>query len=98
MHTGKPYYTYILRCADETLYTGYTDDLEKRLAAHNAGKGAKYTRGRRPVALAFAVRRPTKGEAQSLEAKIKQLSREEKLRLVTGWSGVPEDTAIFPPE
>lgn len=98
MHTSKLYYTYILRCADETLYTGYTDDLEKRIGVHNAGKGAKYTRGRGPVALVFAVCSQTRGQAQSLEAKIKQLSRQEKLLLIANWSGVPEETVIFPPE
>lgn len=82
MGNYKQYYTYILLCADGTLYTGYTDDLSKRLRAHNEGRGAKYTRGRLPVVLKYAVCHATRGEAQSLEGKIKQLSRQEKLRLL----------------
>ena len=74
-------YTYILRCADGSLYTGWTNDLEKRLMAHNSGKGAKYTRSRRPVELMYYESFPTKSEAMHREAEIKKLSREEKLRL-----------------
>ena len=74
-------YTYILRCADGSLYTGWTIDLEKRLRAHNSGKGAKYTRSRRPVELMYYESFPTKSEAMHREAEIKKLSREEKLRL-----------------
>ena len=59
----KPNYTYILRCADGTLYTGWTNDLEKRLAAHNAGTATKYTRPRRPVTLVYQEAFPTKEEA-----------------------------------
>lgn len=83
----KFYYTYILRCGDNTLYTGYTDDITRRLRTHNAGLGAKYTRGRLPVSLAYAAQLPTRGEAQSLEAKIKQLTRKEKLLLIENWDG-----------
>ena len=72
-------YTYILRCADGTLYTGWTNDLEKRLAAHNAGKGGKYTRARCPVTLAYYEAFSTKEEAMRREAAIKKLSRSEKL-------------------
>ena len=74
-------YVYILRCADGTLYTGWTNDLEKRLRAHNSGKGAKYTRSRRPVELAYFESFETKSEALRREAEIKNRSREEKLRL-----------------
>ena len=56
-------YTYILKCKDETLYTGWTNDIEKRLEAHNAGKGAKYTRSRRPVELVYLEQFETKEEA-----------------------------------
>ncbi len=75
-------YTYILRCADGTLYTGWTNDLEKRLAAHNAGTGSKYTRTRRPAELVFYEEFETKEQAMSREWHIKRLSREEKLALI----------------
>lgn len=74
-------YTYIVRCCDNTLYTGWTTDLDRRMEAHNSGKGAKYTRSRRPVELIYAERFDTKREAMRREWEIKQLSREEKLRL-----------------
>ena len=74
-------FTYILVCADGTLYTGWTNDLEKRLAAHNAGKGAKYTRSRRPVRLFYYEEFEEKGEAQRRECEIKRLPREKKLAL-----------------
>ena len=73
-------YTYIVRCCDNTLYTGWTTDLDRRMEAHNSGKGAKYTRSRRPVELIYAERFDTKQEAMRREWEIKQLSREEKLR------------------
>jgi len=75
-------YTYILTCADGSLYTGWTNDLEKRLAAHNAGKGGKYTRSRRPVRLSYYEEFEQKTEAQSREWQIKQLTREQKLKLM----------------
>ena len=68
-------YTYILRCEDGTLYTGWTNNLEKRVADHNAGKGAKYTRTRRPVELVYVEEFPTKEEAMSREYAIKRLKR-----------------------
>ncbi len=74
-------WTYILRCADGTLYTGWTNDLERRLRAHNAGTASKYTRTRRPVELAYREEHGDKREAMRREWEIKQLSREEKLRL-----------------
>ena len=74
-------YTYIVRCADGTLYTGWTDDIEKRLAAHNSGHGAKYTRSRRPVELVYQECFDTKEEAMSREWHIKQRSRAQKLVL-----------------
>ena len=77
-------YVYILECADGTLYTGWTNDLTARLAAHNSGHGAKYTRGRGPVRLAFSEVFADRGEALSYEAAIKKLTREEKLRLIAG--------------
>ena len=74
-------YVYLLRCADGTLYCGWTTDLEKRVAAHNAGTGAKYTRSRRPVELVYYEKYVDRNEALSREWHLKRLSREEKLRL-----------------
>ena len=74
-------FTYILVCADGTLYTGWTNDLEKRLAAHNAGRGAKYTRSRRPVRLFYYEEFAEKCEAQRRECEIKRLPREKKIAL-----------------
>ena len=75
-------YAYILRCSDGTLYSGWTNDLEKRLAAHNAGKGSKYTRVRLPVELAYFEEFESKSEAMSREAQFKQLTREQKIKLI----------------
>lgn len=75
-------YTYLLRCADGSLYCGWTNDLEARLRAHNAGKGAKYTRSRRPVTLAYYETYETKEEAMRREWKVKHMSRDEKLELI----------------
>lgn len=75
-------YTYILRCADETLYCGWTNDLQKRLAAHNAGAGAKYTKSRRPVTLAYYEVHESKHSAMQREAAIKKLPRQKKRLLL----------------
>ena len=75
-------YVYVLRCADGTLYTGWTDDLSRRLAAHNAGRGAKYTRSRLPAELVYSEEYETKEQAMSREWHIKQLTRAEKLALI----------------
>lgn len=75
-------YTYVLECSDGTYYTGWTNDLEKRVKMHNAGKGAKYTKPRRPVVLAYYEAFQTKEEAMRREWEIKQLSRKEKEQLV----------------
>ena len=72
------HYTYMLKCKDNTYYTGYTNDLEKRLKAHNEGKGAKYTRGRVPVELIYYEEYEDKHSAMRREWEIKQLSRSEK--------------------
>ena len=74
-------YAYIVRCADGTLYTGWTNNLQRRLAAHNAGKGAKYTRARRPVELFYWETFDTCQEAMRREAALKRLRRAEKLAL-----------------
>lgn len=76
------YFTYILRCSDGSLYTGWTTDIEKRVALHNAGKGAKYTRSRLPVELVYSEQFPSKEEAMKREYEIKTLSRQEKMSLV----------------
>ena len=76
------YYVYLLRCGDGTLYTGFTNDLARRLAAHNAGKGAKYTRGRRPVELVYWESFSNKSSALRREYAIKQLPRRQKLTLI----------------
>lgn len=75
-------YTYILKCADGSLYCGWTNNLEKRLSAHNASTASKYTRTRRPVELAYFEQFETKQEAMSREYHIKRLTREEKLKLI----------------
>ena len=76
------YFTYILQCSDKTLYCGYTTDLEKRLATHNRGKGAKYTRGRLPVKLLYQEVFASKQEAMSAEALFKKRSRQSKLNYI----------------
>lgn len=78
------YWVYILRCADGTLYTGTTDDVERRAAVHNSGKGAKYTRGRTPVAVVYREACPDKSAALRREWAVKRMSRAEKLRLIEG--------------
>ena len=75
-------YTYILRCSDGTLYTGWTFDLEQRLKAHNSGRGAKYTKSRLPVELVYSEEYNSKTEAMQREYAIKQLSRADKLALI----------------
>lgn len=87
--TGSSWWVYILRCRDATLYTGITTDPAARLAAHNAGRGARYTRGRRPVMLLHlepAADRPT---AQRREAEIKRLSRARKQDLAAAAGAEP---------
>lgn len=76
------YFAYLVRCADGTLYGGYTTDLQKRLAAHNSGKGAKYTRSRLPVELVYWEEYPTREAAMSREWQLKHLPREKKLELI----------------
>ncbi|HEU0188647.1 MAG TPA: GIY-YIG nuclease family protein [Gallionella sp.] len=73
---------YLLRCADDTLYCGITNDLEKRLAAHNAGTASKFTRARVPVELAYAEQCDNRSAASKREMEIKKLSREKKLALI----------------
>lgn len=75
-------YTYVVKCSDGTFYTGWTNNLEKRIACHNAGKGAKYTKTRRPVALVYYETFETKEDAMRREYAIKQMSRTEKEKMV----------------
>ena len=75
-------YVYILRCRDDTFYCGRTTDITERIAAHNSGKGAKYTRSRRPVELVYYEEYDTKHEAMSREWHIKRMTREEKTELI----------------
>ncbi|HEU4977610.1 MAG TPA: GIY-YIG nuclease family protein [Solirubrobacteraceae bacterium] len=75
-------WVYVLRCADGTLYTGWTADLDKRLARHAAGKASAYTRSRLPVELALALPMPGRSEAMREEARIKRLPRADKLALL----------------
>ena len=79
---------YILECSDGTLYTGITDDIERRLRMHNLGKGAKYTRGRTPVILRYTEACEDRSSALRREISVKNLSRSEKLRLCGLWAEV----------
>ncbi len=81
------HYMYVLRCCDGSLYTGYTTDVEARVAAHNAGKGAKYTKARRPVMLEACAAFATKHEAMSAEARFKRLKREQKIEALAAADG-----------
>lgn len=75
-------YTYIVRCSDGTLYTGWTNNLEKRIKDHNDGRGAKYTKPRRPVVLVYYEEFHTKEEAMHREWEIKQMSRKDKISIL----------------
>ncbi len=76
------YWVYILRCGDGTLCTGFSDDVERRLAAHRSGQGAKYTRGRGPLTVVYREELPDKSAALRRECAIKRLTRGEKLALI----------------
>lgn len=77
-------YTYLLECADKTLYCGWTNDLDKRVRTHNSGQGAKYTKPRRPVTLVYYEEFETKEEAMRREWEIKRLTRKQKEQLIAG--------------
>lgn len=83
-------YTYILKCKDDSLYTGWTNDLEKRIQAHNEGKGAKYTKPRRPVTLVYYEKFQSKEEAMKREYAIKHMTRAQKEKLV-GEAGIKDN-------
>lgn len=78
-------FVYMLRCKDGSLYTGWTNDLEHRLAMHNSGRGAKYTRGRGPLELVYSEELPDKEAALRRECAIKKLRREQKIALLQTW-------------
>ena len=82
MPSNSENYTYILECSDGSFYTGWTNDLEKRVRTHNAGRGGKYTRSRLPVRLVYFETFADKREAQSREWHLKQLTHAQKLKLV----------------
>lgn len=79
-------YAYLVRCSDNSLYAGWTNDIEKRLQAHNAGTGAKYTRARLPVTIAYLEAFDTKSEAMKREAALKRLTHRQKEQLVLEWN------------
>ncbi|MGD0395690.1 MAG: GIY-YIG nuclease family protein [Nitrososphaerales archaeon] len=83
------HFVYVLRCSDGTLYTGYTTDVDRRLRQHNAGKGARYTRSRIPVKLAFKERFRRRSDALRREFQIKRMSRSSKLLLCAEYSPKP---------
>lgn len=90
-----PYYCYIVRCSDGTLYTGITNNLERRVAAHNKGTGAAYTAARRPVELLYSEYIGSKGDALRRELRIKAMTRGQKLELIENGrqADIPKQTA-----
>lgn len=89
----KQWCVYILRCKDDTLYTGSTDDFPKRLESHRQGKGAKYTRGRSPLEPVYLEQCPDRSSALKREYAIKQLSRPKKLALLQSQGSIPSDSS-----
>jgi putative endonuclease len=84
------FWVYMLECADGSLYTGWTRELDKRFAQHNAGKGSKYVRSRLPARLVYAERLASKSEAMRREYMLKKLTRAEKMELIAARDGAPE--------
>ena len=82
--TSKPWYVYLVRCSDGSIYTGITDNVEARLKKHNSGRGAKYTAQRRPVTLLHSEELPDQGSAMRREAQIKNWNRVQKETLAKG--------------
>jgi putative endonuclease len=87
-------FVYLLRCGDDSLYCGWTSDLERRLAEHAAGTGSRYTRSRLPVEVAWSRPMASRSEAMREEARIKRLSRAQKLRLAGAAEGAPSAAAV----
>lgn len=96
MATARSHYMYVLECVDGTLYTGYAVDVQARLAVHNAGKGAKYTRARLPVSLLAYASFETKHDAMHAEYVFKQLNRDEKDALLAEASRTSFEEALRP--
>ena len=86
MDQKNKYYLYVLECNDSTLYTGYTNNVERRVAVHNSGKGAKYTKARVPVTCVFHQQFETKSEAMKAEYAFKQLTRKQKLDYIRSYT------------
>ena len=84
------WYVYILRCGDGSVYTGYTNDIPRRLARHQSGRGAKYTRSRLPLTLVYQESQPDRSAALKREAAIKGLSRQKKLAIIAGFTPLSE--------
>jgi len=82
----KNWIVYLLRCSDNSLYCGISNDVTRRVATHNAGQGAKYTKSRRPVELVATSREMTRGDALKLEYGIRQLPADEKIKELEKWS------------
>ena len=91
----QKWYVYILQCADGTLYTGITNNLDRRLKAHNAGTASKYTRTRRPVMMVYQEEEESKGEALRRELQIKAMSRQQKKALLSNRCNPPERSGGF---
>ena len=91
---GHDYCVYMLKCKDGSFYTGITNDLKRRLSAHESGKGAKYTRGRGPFALVYVKSFPTKSEALKEELRIKAMKRSEKQELIERENGDAATTKL----
>lgn len=89
-------FVYIVACADDTLYTGWTYDPQVRLSQHNAGRGAKYTRSRRPVSLVYTEKLPDQQAARRREYALKRLSRAAKLQLIEQLESAPASSADAP--
>ncbi|MCI0330985.1 MAG: GIY-YIG nuclease family protein [candidate division Zixibacteria bacterium] len=83
----NPWYVYMLRCSDDSFYTGITKNVTERLKKHNTGNGAKYTKGRRPVTLVYCERRTSRSSAQKREAQIKKWRRPNKEKLIRSFPG-----------
>ena len=92
--TGETWLVYILRCADGSLYTGITNDLEQRSAKHNAGTASRYTRSRRPVTVIYEERQPSRSAALKREAAIKALSRSQKEELIGALARERRETEV----
>lgn len=84
------YFVYLLRCADQSLYTGITNDVQRRLTAHKSGSASRYTRSRGALAFEYIERKRTRGAALKREAEIKRLTREQKLALIRSHKNVAE--------